>query len=134
MTGAVTYLVLAVAGGVGAVARNELGRWIDRSTRFVGPVGIFTVNVLASAAVGAVSGAGLVGAQLVPELEWLGIVLASGLLGGFSTLSTVATDTAKLVENRRWGWVVLNTFGMLAVAGLACWGATAVGGLVRLAG
>lgn len=122
-----TLVAVALGGGVGAVLRHELSRVVDQSTRVTGPVGIFTVNVVASAAIGVLLGVGMIGVAHNPDLARLGIVLASGLLGGFSTLSTVATDSAKLLENRRWGWAVMNTVGMLIISTLACWGGVTLG-------
>lgn len=111
-----TLALIAVAGGFGAVLRYVLDAGVRRVVRPRGPLGIFLVNVLASLAIGALAGAGLGAAD-----SQLGLVLAAGLLGGFSTLSTVAVDSAQLSRQRRWRWLALNTVGLLVVSVAACW-------------
>lgn len=123
-----TLALLAVAGGAGSALRFLLDAAVRRAASPRGPLGIFLVNVLASAAIGGVVGAGAVGAGVVGAgaagaASPLGFILAAGLLGGFSTLSTVAVDSAQLARTRRWRWLTLNTAGMLAVSFAACWGA-----------
>jgi CrcB protein len=113
--------LIAVAGGTGAVARYTLDGVVLRAIGARGPLGIFVVNVLASVAMGVLTGTGLAFLQ-----SQLGLVLAAGLLGGFSTLSTVAVDSARLAQTRRWGWLLLHTAGMLALSVAACAGAHAV--------
>lgn len=127
-----TALLIAVAGGFGAVCRYSLDRLVMRRGPS-GPVGIFVVNTTASALLGVLAGLGLTGAEaltgagtLVPGADVVGQVLATGLLGGFSTFSTVAVDSAKLLRARQWGWFATNTLGMLLMTMGACAGAHAL--------
>ena len=112
-----TLALLAVTGGAGAALRYALDVGVRRAARPRGPLGIFLINVLASAAIGGLAGAGIGASD-----SQLGFVLAAGLLGGFSTLSTVAADSAELAAERRWKWLAGNTFGMLAASLAACSG------------
>ena len=121
-----TALCVALAGGLGAVCRFGLDTLIQARLRGK-PLGIFTVNVIASLGIGALAAVGLAGptptlpvgsgGTLTPAI--LSLVLVSGLLGGFSTFSTVAVDTILLGRARRWGWVLTNSLGMLTASAAA---------------
>lgn len=111
-------LAVAIAGGVGAVCRYGLDTLVQRNESR-GPLGIFLVNVVASLAMGLLVGLGVAGVSAEGS-EIVGTILAGGLLGGFSTFSTVAVDTAILIGKKRWAWTILNTAGMLVLSALAC--------------
>ncbi|MGO1538668.1 MAG: fluoride efflux transporter FluC [Leucobacter sp.] len=116
----VDIVAVAIAGGVGAVCRYGLDEAVQRG-KPGGPLGILLVNLLASLAIGLLVGLGLAGAAATGHgTVLLGTVLAGGLLGGFSTFSTVAVDTARLISTKRWAWTALNTVGMLVLCALAC--------------
>jgi CrcB protein len=106
-------LVAGVAGGVGAGLRYVVDRLVThrRGMRF--PVGILVVNVSGSFALGLLTG---LGAAVSSELS---LVLGLGLLGGYTTFSTVSVETVLLAQRRRWGDAALNLFGTLALAALA---------------
>ena len=114
-------LLLAVGGaaGVGAGLRYLLDTGVGRmlGTRF--PWGILVVNIIGSFTLGLVTG-------IVTSSE-LSLALGTGLLGGFTTFSTVMVDTWTLGEagKRRAAWA--NGLGTL----LAC---VAAAGLGLLAG
>lgn len=118
------FVLLALAGGAGATCRYALDRALTRR-RDTGPIGIFAVNVLASILMGMLAGLGIAGASVGDDAGALGPILATGLLGGFSTFSTVAVDSAKLLRAHQWGWVAVNTLGMLVISIGAC--AAAIG-------
>ena len=102
-------LVAALAGGVGAGLRYVVDRLLAprRGMRF--PVGILVVNVSGSFALGVLTG---LGAAVSPELS---LVLGLGLLGGYTTFSTVSVETVLLAQRRRWRDAALNLFGTLAL-------------------
>ena len=99
-------MLVALAAGVGAVLRYLVDRSV-RTDHF--PRGTILVNVTGSFALGVVTGA--VTGELAP-------VLAVGLLGGYTTLSTFAVETMALVERDRKLAAALNV-GLSAVLGLA---------------
>ena len=110
-----TLLALAVAGGLGAVARFVLDgvlseRW---GTRF--PYGILAVNVSGSLLLGLV--AGLVVFTGAPgELR---LVVGTGFCGGYTTFSTTSVDTVRLARQGRTAAALANAVGTLVLTLLA---------------
>lgn len=126
------FLAVALAGGAGALCRFLLDAAVQRpriARGKSGPLGILLVNLIASVCIGGLAGAGLAGAAAAHgNAATFELIVASGFLGGFSTFSTVAVDTVRLLQNRDWGWIALNTVGMLVLCAAACLaGYTAVG-------
>ncbi|GAB2694166.1 CrcB family protein [Microbacterium marinum] len=113
MTGG-ELVILVVAGGLGAGLRYLVDRAITArrgSRRF--PLGILIVNVIGSFALGVIAGLG----DLVAD-PWVAIV-GVGLLGGFTTFSTVSVDSARFARagRRDLAWTnLLGTFGACVVA------------------
>jgi CrcB protein len=108
----VSVLLLALAGGLGAVARFVLDGALNaaRSRRY--PVGTTVINLSGSFLLGLL--AGLAAARLLPGSAYL--VLGTGFLGGYTTFSTAAYETVRLAEQRRWGAALLHGFGQVVVA------------------
>lgn len=111
------FLAAVVAGGIGAGARYALD---TVSHRLIGdrfPWGILVVNLTGAFALGILSG-GVVDASGL----W---VLGVGLLGGYTTFSSVAVSTVALAEDGRprasVAYALANLAGSvaLAAAGLA---------------
>jgi CrcB protein len=86
------------------------------------PWGILVVNVSGSFALGVITG---LGAAIAPELS---LVLGLGLLGGYTTFSTVSVETVLLAQRKRRRDAALNLFGTLALAVLAAGLGLLVGG------
>ncbi|NLP85009.1 CrcB family protein [Microbacterium sp. CFH 90308] len=102
-------LVIAVSGGVGAGLRYIVDRRLTpRAGGF--PTGILVVNVSGSLALGLITG---LGTAVAPELS---LALGLGLLGGYTTFSTVSVEAVLLAERRRWRDAALNLFGTLLLA------------------
>lgn len=120
-----TYVLVALAGGSGAVLRWVLDlvcahRW-GRSI----PVGTIVANVVGSCAAGA-----LAGATLASHLgaRWTE-VLAVGLCGGFTTFSAASFDVAREFERRRPGLgVALFLVPMVLATSVGIGGYLAAGG------
>ncbi len=112
-------LWVALAGGLGAVARFGLDGWIRSRTASAFPVGTVVVNVTGSFVLGIVTGLTL--AHAVPEE--LRLVLGTGFCGGYTTFSTASLETVRLVEQRRIRLALLNGVGtLLATVGVAALG------------
>lgn len=114
-------LVTAVAGGAGAGLRYTVDRLVPPRRGF--PLGILVVNVTGSFALGVLTGLGTV---LAPDVA---VALGVGLLGGFTTFSTVAVESVLLAEKGRWWDAAANLGGTLVLAVLAAAGGIALGAL-----
>ncbi|MDL5353083.1 CrcB family protein [Microbacterium sp. zg-YB36] len=117
-------LALVGAGGVGAGARYVVDAVVMRGRTDVFPLGVLIVNVSGSALLGFLVG---LGAVVAPA--WVAI-LAVGLLGGFTTFSTVSVDSALLAQRGRRDWAVVNLAATLGLAVLAAAIGMVIGGLV----
>lgn len=107
LTGPVILLLVAVAGGIGAVIRLFASKLEGKL-----PWGILIANVVASFVVGF--------SQQSPSLV-LGLVLISGLAGGLSTFSTYAAQTVDFLRKGRIAQGLLNTVATLALSSTAVW-------------
>ncbi|MGB4777574.1 fluoride efflux transporter CrcB [Microbacterium sp.] len=111
------WVWLVVGGGLGAGARYLLDGAIMRGRKNAFPLGILIVNVLGSFLIGVLTG---LGALVAPN--WVAIV-GIGVLGGFTTFSTVSSETVLLAQRGRRDWAWLNLLGTLVV----CLAAAALG-------
>jgi CrcB protein len=105
-------LAIALAGGLGSVARLALARWIGKL-----PWGILVANVLASFIMG-------VGLGIFSFNTVLAQIVSVGLCGGLSTFSTFSAQTVEYFKAKQvWRGVfniVLNFFApaLAALAGI----------------
>jgi len=114
------WIVLFVGGGLGAVLRHAIAVGIDRlaagppTSHF--PYATLTANLIGCLAIGLLA-------------EWAGprpmvrLGLIVGLLGGFTTYSSFALDTVRLVATGRLGqagvYVLLTNAAGITAAALA---------------
>lgn len=115
------FVAVAVAGGVGAMARFSIDSAItSRGARGL-PWGTILINVTGSLALGVVVGL-VVGGLLPPEWQ---AVLGVGFLGGYTTFSTASYETVRLLQQRRYALAAVNGLGVLVVcavlAALGLW-------------
>lgn len=106
-----TVLLLALAGGLGAVARFVLDGAVGAARAWRHPVGTTVINLSGSFLLGLL--AGLAAGRLLPDAGLL--VLGTGFLGGYTTFSTAAFETVRLAEQRRWGAALLHGLGQVVV-------------------
>ena len=102
-------LLVALAGGVGAVARFVLDGVVRSRVALLVPAGTVVVNVSGSLLLGFVTGVVMVGAEPAD----VRIVLGTGFLGGYTTFSTAMIETVRLLQQRRWVAAAVNGVGML---------------------
>jgi len=114
-------LLVGLLGGAAACARFAVDAAITartaRGRRF--PLGILAVNLGGALGLGVVAGVGLHGDR--PSL------IATGLLGSFTTFSTWMLDTHRLARGGRRGAAALNLAASLALGLLAVWLGRALG-------
>ncbi len=125
MTGAVTALLICIAGGVGAALRLVFDGLIRARVHSTYPLATTVINLTGSLGLGLLTG--LATSQVVPH-QWQ-LVVGTGLLGGYTTFSTASFETVRLIEDRRYVAAALNGLGML-IAGTA---AAALGFSVAMA-
>jgi fluoride exporter len=92
-------LFVALGGAVGSVCRYLTG---IGATRVVGPnigwAGTFTVNIVGGCLMGLLIG--FLAHRGGPDQERLRVLLAVGVLGGFTTFSSFSLDAALMIERR----------------------------------
>jgi CrcB protein len=110
----VLTLLVALAAGLGAVARYVVDQVIEHRTRGRFPVGTVTVNLTGSLLLGIVTGLSLHHGLS----QRTTLILGLGLAGGYTTFSTWAWESIVLGGVGAWRSAVLNAVGSVA-AGLA---------------
>lgn len=113
-------VLVALAGGLGAVARFSLDSFITARWPAPLPLGTVVVNVTGSLLLGLLTGwaLGSDGGEVLA-------VLGTGFLGGYTTFSTASVEAARLVRSGRglgaaFHAVLMGLFG-LASAALGLW-------------
>ncbi len=110
-------LLLAMAGGLGTLARYGMDAWVSSwGQRGPFPLATFLVNVSGCLVIGAV--AALSGDRLPPG--WRD-VLAVGFCGGYTTFSAYALQSVALARGGLWGWSALYVLGSNAAGIAAVW-------------
>ena len=117
------WALLIVGGGLGAGGRYVLDGVIMRGRTGVFPLGILIVNITGSFLLGLLTGLGM---AIAPT--WVSII-GVGVLGGFTTFSTVSAETVLLAQRGRRDWAWLNLLGTLVVCVVAAALALLIGGL-----
>lgn len=107
------FLVM-IGGALGSAARYGLGRWLNAAW----PYGTFAANVLGGLLMGLVMGFLL---RNPGEGERLRLLLATGVLGGFTTFSSFSLETVQMLERRDYagGLVYAGLSVVLSVAAVA---------------
>jgi fluoride exporter len=109
-------LWLAGIGAIGTLARYELQGWVQSfSAAF--PWGTLAVNLLGCFLLGIVSIMAEERRLISPETR---IILAIGLMGAFTTFSSYALETVRLLADRQWlfalgNMALQNVLGLVAV-------------------
>lgn len=116
MSGILLAVAIAIAGGIGSALRYLVDNSVPARLRARFPWGTMIVNLTGSLLLGLVTG-------LTLGHPW-GAILATGLLGGYTTFSTASLESIRLLIAKRYAAALLNGPGMviacttLAVAGI----------------
>ncbi|HKW95533.1 MAG TPA: fluoride efflux transporter CrcB [Methylomirabilota bacterium] len=113
-------LLICCGGAVGTGARYLLGGLVARWLGADFPYGTVFINVIGSFLIGVVQQVGLT-TLLIPDT--LRLILAVGVMGGFTTYSSFSYETLKLVETGSWLGAILN----VALTTVLCLAGCAVG-------
>ena len=98
-------LLIALAGGAGALARYGLGGLVQGWTSLSFPWGTFAVNAVGCFAFGLIWVLG--GERSGLSIETRTILLV-GFMGAFTTFSTFIFETNKLMADSQWLWAAGN--------------------------
>ena len=112
------FLLVAIGGAIGSVARYGLGVAAGRWAPNAGwPVGTFAANVIGGLLMGLLVGwlAFRGGAQQ----EAVRLFAAVGLLGGFTTFSSYSLEAVQMIERRQIGLACAYVVGSVVLAILA---------------
>jgi CrcB protein len=112
------FLVVALGGAVGAVARYWIGGLVSSRWPAQFPLGTFVINVTGSFIIGCFLT--LASERLTLHPHWR-LLIAVGFVGAYTTFSTFEYETLKLIEEGN----VLNAVGnvvlSVAVGFIAVW-------------
>jgi CrcB protein len=123
-----THLILIGAGGfLGAVARYVVDGRIVQATGASLPWGTFVVNVSGSFAVGLLFALVTERAALSSELR--GPVMI-GFIGAYTTFSTLALESWRMMEDGAWLAATLNLGGSILVGVAAVVAGVAIGRMI----
>lgn len=112
------WLLIAIGGAVGSVLRYAANRVAAHYFGSDTVVGIFAVNVLGSFALGFLVTVFIHRSGLPIELRAMATV---GLLGGFTTFSTLAYDGVRLLSSGEYMRAGLSLAANVVVGLLAAW-------------
>ncbi len=110
-------LIIAAFGAIGSVLRYLVSGWCQRLSESAFPSGTLAVNLIGCSVIG-LSGAFFFGPRIVREEYRLAVMI--GLLGGFTTFSSYAWESFRLIDGGEfglalWNVVLSNALGLLAV-------------------
>ncbi|HEX3238303.1 MAG TPA: fluoride efflux transporter CrcB [Gaiellaceae bacterium] len=106
-----TIVAIGIAGALGALARYGLDGAASRRFPSSFPWGTFVVNITGAFGVGFLMT--LMTEQLTTA-PWLRSALSIGLLGGYTTFSTLSYETYRLLEDGAVGLAAANVLGSAA--------------------
>ena len=109
------FVLLGLAGGLGAAARFLLDGAIRSRSAGTLPWGTITINLTGSFLLGLITA--LAAAQVLPD-EWK-LIAGTGFLGGCTTFSTASFETVRLMQERKFAAATVNGLGVLVAATLA---------------
>lgn len=112
---ALLAIAVALAGGVGAVARFSLDGLVRPRIKTAMPLGTIVINVSGSLLLGFLAGLAL--GDYVPA--GLQTVVGTGFLGGYTTFSTANVETVRLIQSGRTGTAITNALGTMVLTVLA---------------
>jgi CrcB protein len=105
-------LAIGAAGGLGSVLRLLVDTWVTQRTSGRFPWGVVVVNASGSFLIGVVAG------SLHGAVE---TVVATGVLGGYTTFSTASLDSARLALRGKGGRAVAHAVGTALVCVAGAW-------------
>jgi fluoride exporter len=93
-------LLVCLGGAIGSGARYLVGSWVTATWGTDFPWGTLAINTTGSFLISVVMYLGLEVGMVGPELR---LLLAVGVLGGFTTYSSFNHETLSLAQRGHWG-------------------------------
>lgn len=112
-----TLFLVAAGGATGAVARYLLGVQAMRALGGGWPYGTFAANILGGFLMGVL--AGVLALRGGADQEKWRLLLAVGVLGGFTTFSAYSLEVALMIERRAYGQAAVYSVGSVVLSVLA---------------
>lgn len=106
-----TYVWLMSGGALGVLGRYLLAGWIDRHAGTF-PLGILVVNISGALAIGFFLTLATTRFDISTDLQRF---VATGMLGGYTTFSTLSWNTLQLLQDDYIGRAAVNALGSLAL-------------------
>jgi CrcB protein len=120
------YLGLVVLGGaVGTALREVISLGIAPIGGF--PIAIFGINVLGAFVLGGLLELLALRGPDEGRRRRIRLLVGTGVLGGFTTYSSFATDTAQLLGDGSAGVAILYAFATVLAGAFATWAGIALG-------
>jgi len=95
------WILVAVGGASGALARYGLGVWSGRTLGTGLPYGTFIANISGGLLMGLL--VGWLAFKGGADQERWRVLLGVGVLGGYTTFSAFSLETALMIERKDWG-------------------------------
>lgn len=112
------YLWIAVGAVLGAWARFAVGGLISERWAGAFPWGTFVVNVTGAFLLGLLNGLAISRGAFSPSLR---LALGIGFLGSYTTFSTWAFETVRLLQNGAAGLAAAYVLGSVLVGLVGVW-------------
>ena len=110
------YLLLAIGGVIGVVARYQFGVWISEWNTTPFPWATLLINITGSLAIGFFIRY-LTGVSSSPNVR---LMLITGFCGGYTTMSTFSYEVVSLFTERQYGLGLAYLGSTIVLAPLAC--------------
>jgi CrcB protein len=122
-----TYVLIAIGGATGALARYVLDTLISERAGGLFPWGTLVVNVSGSFVLGVLYALTVERGVLPPEAR---AALLIGFLGAYTTFSTFMLESFRLVEEEAYMAALVNTAGSVVLGFAAVVAGIAIGRFV----
>ena len=112
------YVMIAVGGALGAIARYQLAAVIQARVPVGFPYGTFVVNVSGCLIMGFVTA--LLTERLVVHPNWR-YLIPIGFIGAYTTFSTFELETFRAVTDGAWRMAATNVAGSCLAGYVSLW-------------
>jgi fluoride exporter len=120
------YLLIAVGGALGSIARYGVGSWVASRMGIRFPYATLIVNISACVVIGFTMSFASRHSDISPAMRFL---IPVGFIGAYSTFSTYEWETLIQLREGAFGIAALYAIGSFAAGLGATWGGSVLGDL-----